>query len=452
MIDIQTLSSNAHQLARDLGIDKFDIYGSSVDSSSVKVDHGEPEQVKAANRSSVTVRVWNGDGRMGVTSTTDCDRAGLELALRTAQEASDFGAIDHVPDFSPEATVPIADLKDDLAPHAPINELLETLVDAERRFLEAHEAIAAVPYNNLAQQDTEQFYLNSDGAARREARSYASMYLVSKTEQPNRKPRSAGAYRVARDLARLDVEGCLREATEKTLAHLDYQKIQSGKYAVVLSPEAFLSLLGAFSNLYNAQSILDKQSLSTPDSLGSAIASPLLSVYDDARHPENVAATYFDGEGTPTRRVPLIEKGILTSFLHSAGTAKRLGAEPTGHASIGAKVSISPEFYHVVAAQPADAASHAGSYDVATADNVILVDELHALHAGVNSLEGSFSLPFDGWLLKGGDRISIESATVAGDFRDLLQAIVHVETAAEITPSGICPRVWVGELAVTGEG
>lgn len=448
MIDIQTLSDNARTLAADLGIDKFDIYGSSVDSSSVKVDHGEPEQVKAAQRSSVTVRVWNGDGRMGVTSTTDFDRTGLELALKTAREASDFGAIDHVPDFSPEATAPIPDLKDDLAPPAPIHELLETLVDAERRFLEAHEAIAAVPYNNLAQQDTEQFYLNSDGAQRREARSYASMYLVSKTDQPNRKPRSAGAYRIARDLARLDVEGCLKEATEKTIAHLDYQKIPSGKYPIVLSPEAFLSLLGAFSNLYNAQSILDRQSLSTPDSLGDAIASPLLSVYDDARHPQNVAASYFDGEGTPTRRVPLIENGILTNFLHSAGTAKRLGAAPTGHASMGAKVSISPEFYHVVAAQPT---ANGTAYDLATADQVILVDELRALHAGVNALEGSFSLPFDGWLLKGGDRVSIEAATVAGDFRELLQAIVHVETEAEITPSGICPRVWVGELAVTGE-
>jgi PmbA protein len=115
----------------------------------------------------------------------------------------------------------------------------------------------------------------------------------------------------------------------------------------VFSPEAFLSLLGAFSNLFNAQSILDKQSLSTPDSLGSQLASPLLSVADDMLHVANIGQSLFDGEGTPTRRVSLIEHGILKSFLHSAGTAKRMNAQPTGHANMGSKITVGPHFYHV---------------------------------------------------------------------------------------------------------
>lgn len=68
--------------------------------------------------------------------------------------------------------------------------------------------------------------------------------------------------------------GCLKETAEKTISHLNYEKVKSGKYKVVFSADAFLSLLGAFSNLFNAQNILDKQSLSTPDSLGKQIASP----------------------------------------------------------------------------------------------------------------------------------------------------------------------------------
>ena len=110
------------------------------------------------------------------------------------------------------------------------------------------------------------FYLNSAGALRQEARSYASLYLYSKTEEDGRKPRSAGAVRVNHGLKVLDVDGCLKEAAEKTISHLNYDKIKSGKYRVVFSGEAFLSLLGAFSNMYNAQSILDKRSLSTPES------------------------------------------------------------------------------------------------------------------------------------------------------------------------------------------
>lgn len=191
---------------------------------------------------------------------------------------------------------------------------------------------------------------------------------------------------------------------------------------------------------------MDNRSLSTPDSLGTVIASELLSVYDDALHPHNVSAETFDGEGTPTRRVPIIEKGVLTQFLHSAGTAKRMGATPTGHASIGAKVSVGPSFYHVLPGSEA-----VSEFTLENASNVILVDDVQALHAGVNSLQGSFSLPFDGWLINQGERISVESATVAGDFRELLKAIIHIEPEVEHTPGGLCPRIWVDALSITGE-
>ncbi|NJM98407.1 MAG: TldD/PmbA family protein [Phormidesmis sp. RL_2_1] len=446
MPNIQTIAQQAEALAQKLSIAKYDIYGSSVDETSAQVDKGEPKQVKASNRSSVIVRVWNEQNQIGVTSTTDVDETGLEMALKTAYEASAFGVKENAPDFSPQATAPTADVQSEKATPAAVPELVETLIKAEKSVLNAHEAIASVPYNGIAQREIERFYLNSEGAQRSEARSYASIYLYGKTEQAGRKPRAAGAMRVKNNLSQLDVEGCTKEAAEKTISHLNYEKITSGKYPVVFSAEAFLSLLSAFSNMYNAQSVLDNRSLSTIDSLGTQVASPLLSVYDDELHPENVSAETFDGEGTPTRRLALIENGILKNFLHSAGTAKRMNAEPTGHASIGAKVSVGLNYLVVSAGESADSA-----YQLDSADGVVLIDDLQALHAGVNALQGSFSLPFDGWLLKNGQRISVESATVAGDFREVLNSILHIEPEAEVTSGGICSRIWVSELSITGE-
>jgi len=52
---------------------------------------------------------------------------------------------------------------------------------------------------------------------------------------------------------------------------------------------------------------------------------------DDELHVGNIGASTFDGEGTPTCRVPLIVDGVLTNFLHSPVTAKRLNAKPTGN-------------------------------------------------------------------------------------------------------------------------
>ncbi|NEQ49398.1 MAG: TldD/PmbA family protein [Leptolyngbya sp. SIO3F4] len=446
MSKVTEISSNAQTIAQRLGITKYDIYGATTDSTSVQVDKGEPKQVKASNRASVTVRVWNDKGRLGVTSTTDVDERGLELALKTASEASAFGATEHIPDFSPEATAPLPEVDVTLAEAAPVGTLIERLVTAEQTLLKAHDAIASVPYNGLAQSATEHFYVNSDGAQRSEERTSASVYLYTKTEQEGRKPRSGQAVRIGVGADNLDIDGCIQEATDKTLSHLDYEKIESGKYCIVFSPEAFLSLIRAFGNLYNAQSVLDKRSLSTAESLNTAIASPLLSIYDDALHPGNVGPETFDGEGTPTRRLPIIENGVLTNFLHSAGTAKRMGAKPTGHASIGAKVSVGSNFLHITQGQAVET-----SYSLDDANNVILIDELQALHAGVNSLQGSFSLPFDGWLVQKGKRTSIESATVAGDFREVLQSIIYVSPDEEITPSGVAPHVWVKELSITGE-
>ncbi|MEM9450497.1 MAG: TldD/PmbA family protein [Cyanobacteria bacterium P01_E01_bin.6] len=446
MPTVQDISSQAEASARSLGIKKYDIYGSTVDENSVQVDHGEPKQVKASNRSSIIVRVWNDDNTIGVTSTTDVDDQGIELALKTAYEASAFGPKENVPDFSPEAQASLQSQVFEKRPHAPVSTLIETLVDVERRLMDAHPAIAGVPYNGLSQRDIDKFYLNSDGALRHEANAYTSIYLYSKTEQDGKKPRSAGAYKVEHSLANLDIEGCLSEAAEKTISHLNYEKVKTGKYLVVFSAEAFLSLMGAFSNLFNAQSILDNRSLSTPESIGQQIASPLLSVFDDALHPDNVAIETFDGEGTPTRRIPLITKGILTSFVHSAGTAKRMNTQPTGNANIGAKVSVSPNFFYVTQGEASDQALNIG-----TAENTIFIDNLSALHAGVNALQGSFSLPFDGWLMNKGKKVSVDSAVIAGDIREVMKSIIHVEKEAEITPGGISPRVWVDNLSVTGE-
>ncbi|MBR8832819.1 MAG: TldD/PmbA family protein [Stigonema ocellatum SAG 48.90 = DSM 106950] len=446
MANIKDIANHAKESAQQLGITKFDIYGSTVDQTSVQVDQGEPKQVKASNLSGVIVRVWNQDNTMGVTSTTDVDPKGLELALKTAYEASFFGVKENVPDFSPEATVPLDNPPHEKLTQAPVSQLIENLLVAEKEVLAAHPAIKGVPYNSLAQRDLDKFYLNSDGAMRAESHSVASIYLYSKTEQEGKRPRSAGAFRISRSLNNLDINGCIKETAEKTISHLNYEKVKSGKYPIVFSPEAFLSLLGAFSNLFNAQSILDKQSLSTPDDLGKQIASPLLSVCDDALHPANIGAEIFDGEGTPTRRVSLIENGILTGFLHSAGTAKRMNAKPTGNANIGAKVSVSPNFYHVFATAAAEQ-----ELSLENADNVIFIDDLQALHAGVKSLQGSFSLPFDGWLVNKGVKTSIESATVAGDFLELLKSIIFVEKEPELTPAGVSPKIWVNELSITGE-
>ena len=144
-----------------------------------------------------------------------------------------------------------------------------------------------------------------------------------------------------------------------------------------------------------------------------------------------------------TQKLTLIEQGQLRSFLHSEATARAFGVQPTGHAGLGAKVSVGPDWFVV---QTSEGASSGTELDHSSCnDPFVLIEDLSALHAGVKATQGSFSLPFDGWLVKGGERISVEAATVAGDIRSLLKSIVHLEQL-EVTHRGVSPCLGGGLL------
>ena len=446
-LDPAALQQNMADGAGRIGIATWDLGITCGHDTSVQVDRGEPKQLKARQSTTAMVRVWNEQGLVGITSTNDLSRPGLTAALEGAKQASAFGDAQSPPRLSPQAQDPLIHLDQPRHPTLPIHVLLEKLLDAERQVLNRHQAISTIPYNGLAQSWRERLYINSGGALRNHSTTSATLWLYPRAEEAGRKPRSAGAVRLAAGVDALDPESCIAEATERTISHLDYAPIDTGVYTVCFSPEAFLDLLWAFSSMVNAQAVLDGISLSRRSSLGTQVASPLLTVADDARHPRHVAAPEFDGEGTPTRRLSLIEAGHLRHFLHSEGTARAFadGSVATGHADMGAKVTIGPQWLDVEGQRGDSSLSYRSS------SGVVLIDSLSALHAGVKASQGSFSLPFDGWLLSGGERRSIEAATVAGDIRSTLHNIVACEGEPLCTPGGRSPHIWVEGLSITGE-
>jgi len=67
------------------------------------------------------------------------------------------------------------------------------------------------------------------------------------------------------------------------------------------------------------------------DKLGSRVADPKVTIYDDATIPTFRGSMNVDDEGTETRKVVLIEDGKLTGFLQDRLSARILGMEPNGH-------------------------------------------------------------------------------------------------------------------------
>ena len=436
--------------AESLNINKWDFGASFSNDFSVQVDKGIAKQLKASQKQVLTLRVWNNKNLVGITTTSDLSENGLKKALYQANLASDYGNDNELTDFSPLAKHPIKETKEVKRSPAGIKKLLETLRLAENKLMKKHSAIKTIPYNGLSESFFRRIYANSDGAQRSYEKCQAAIYLYARAEENNRKPRSSGSVKIGYGLDDLDINSCINEAAEKTISHLNYSPIDTGKYKICFSPESFLTLINAFSSMFNARSIIDGVSISNKDSIGEIIANPLLNVYDDGLHDKNISSAPFDGEGTPTQKLCLINEGKLENFIHSESTARIFKTKPTGHAGLGSKVSVSTDWIVVersdkILSQDIDCnhKDYLGKY--------IYVEELNAIHAGVKASQGSFSLPFDGWLCEKASKISIESATIAGDFKTLLKEIINIEEKQYLTTSGISPHIWVRELSITGD-
>ncbi len=445
--EITNLITNNAQI---LNITKWDFGASFSNDFSVQVDKGIAKQLKASQKQVLTIRVWNKKNLVGITTTSDLSDEGLKKALYQANLASDYGNKNEETNFSPLAKDPIKNVEYVKKSPSGIKKLLEELRKAEKKLLNKHSAIKSIPYNGLSESFFKRIYANSEGASRCYEKSQAAIYLYARAEEKDRKPRSSGAVKIGYGLDDIDIDSCIDEAASKTIAHLNYSTIKTGKYKICLSPDAFLTLINAFSSIFNARSIIDGVSISNKDSLGEFIACPALNIYDDGLHKLNISSAPFDGEGTPTKKLCLINNGKLENLIHSESTARIFKTKPTGHAGLGSKVSVSPDWLVVERSEnlssqdlELDHKYYLGKY--------IYIEELNAIHAGVKASQGSFSLPFDGWLIEGGSRISIEAATVAGDFKTLLKDIINIEEKQYLTTSGISPNIWVKELTITGD-
>tara|TARA_Y100001968_G_scaffold113737_1_gene103152 strand:+ start:20476 stop:21858 length:1383 start_codon:yes stop_codon:yes gene_type:complete len=447
---LSNLRKRIELITKEEQIVKWDLGASIITDLSVQVDHGEAKQLKGSQKTAITIRVWNNEGLVGITSTSDLSDKGLRKALRLAFQSSVYGNKNESPDFSPLSTSPLPEISNELKESVGMNNLLQILRNAEAKLLKSHKYINSVPYNGLSEVYIKRIYLNSKGATREMEVTQASIYLYAKAEEEGKKPRSSGSVKVSNGIDTLDINGCIEQCSVKTISHIAYKPIRTNKYLICFTPEAFLDLVGAFSNMFNARSILDGVSLSNKDTIGKKIAVPFLSISDQPLHSENIGCFSFDGEGTPKKNISLISNGKLINLLHSQSTANAFGVEPTGHAGLGAKASVSHDWFVIEKAKGEQCYKQTLNHKN-TKEEYVLVEGLNALHAGVKASQGSFSLPFDGWLVNNGNKVSIEAATIAGDIKDVLNSILNIEDDLFITHQGVSPHIWIDNISITGE-
>jgi PmbA protein len=116
-------------------------------------------------------------------------------------------------------------------------------------------------------------------------------------------------YGVNRAFAKLESpEAIGREATRRTVRKLGARKVSTCRVPVIFDPEVAGSLLSHLCSalsgyaLYKGASFLIGQ-------LGQQIAPDFVTIYDDGRMPGGLGTRPFDGEGLPTRKQAMVERG-----------------------------------------------------------------------------------------------------------------------------------------------
>jgi predicted Zn-dependent protease len=177
-------------------------------------------------------------------------------------------------------------------------------------------------------------------------------------------------------------------ATEESIAKAERtrgaQELEPGTYRAVLEPYALGELLQLFAyETFSGLALLEERSYAA-GRLGEQVFDERVSIDDDPLDPRGLPKA-FDFEGTPKRRVTLVENGVLRGAVWDRASAARAdGQESTGHASPAALRRWGPLPFAV-----SMAGGEAASIDelVETVGDGIYVTRLHYL-SSVHPREG----------------------------------------------------------------
>ncbi|MEE9608080.1 MAG: TldD/PmbA family protein, partial [Myxococcota bacterium] len=239
-------------------------------------------------------------------------------------------------------------------------------------------------------------------------------------------------FSVSRRLGALDDPATVgRRAAERALRRLGARRIPTCEVPVIFDPLTAPSLLRHLAACVSGSAVYREASF-LAGRIGDVVASPLVTVIDDGRRPGGLGSKPFDGEGLPTRRNVVLERGRLETYLLDSYSARKLGCRSTANAarSPGSAPSVAPTNLWL---EPGT-----GTLEelIASTPRGLWVTELIGM--GFNPVTGDYSRGAVGLWIEGGEvAYPVEEITIAGQLGDMLAAIDAVGS----------DLLWLGRVA-----
>jgi PmbA protein len=271
----------------------------------------------------VTLRVVR-DSRSGAATTNKVDEDGLaELARRATEVAASAPPDEAFPGLAPPGDPPSVEGFDE-----PTAELRPE--DHARLAAAAIEAAGDVPvYGFFTSGVSELAIASTTGLAVEQRMTDATAVVVAADEE-----HSGYAEQTAWRAHDVDPAAVAREAVEKAVRTAGATGIEPGSYRAVLEGYAFADLIGYFSHdSFGGLGLLEERSYLS-GRIGEQVFDEKIAIADDALDPRGLPKA-FDYEGTPKKRVQLVEGGVARGVVWDRKTAAQSAddAATTGHAS-----------------------------------------------------------------------------------------------------------------------
>lgn len=170
------------------------------------------------------------------------------------------------------------------------------------------------------------------------SKSEVSLYATVSAKSENGRP-SDYWFEDSMFIKNLKKTGIGTKALDRTLRKIGPKKIKSGKYPMIIENIVAGNLLSPVFDALQGYNIHQKQSF-LQGKEGKAVASSLMTLFDDPFLPSGPGARLFDEEGLASVKRAIVESGVLRNYYIDTYYGKKLGMSPTSGSSSNVVFSL----------------------------------------------------------------------------------------------------------------
>ncbi len=447
--DLTALCERAVERARAHGAAVADVCAESSLAFTVRVHGGAVDTLKQSGTLGLGVRAIVG-GAVGFASGTDLSPDGLDDLARRAVAMASFATPDEANDVpSPDEAGPpfTGDLElDDAAAYELLPERkIEMALELERLTLAADARVTRTDGASVSSAGGAFAMANSRGVSRAWQGTSVSAWVVALADDRDGRQQTGAEGMSVRHLADLhSLDSMARRAAIRAVNRLGARTVPSARVPVVMHPDIAAAWISEMIEAWSGESVLKRSSWLT-ELLGETIASPLVTLVDDATLPRRVGSSPYDGEGLSARRNVLLDHGKLAMFLYDHYHARRAGRASTANGLRG--WSSTPGIgTHNLYLEPG---TDSPEMLLRRVDRGFYYDDQGSF--GFNPVTGDYSFQAQGYWIENGERTyPVDGITVAGNSLAMLKAIAGVANDLEWRSAVASPTLLISEMTISG--